>query len=153
MKKSIFIFGMAVLTVIGCKNQEKKEVTVEENMDTMVSEVIDEHNSQNALDWAGVYEGTLPCADCEGIKTVIEINEDNTYTLSQTYLKGPENSTDLKSEGTFSWNNSGSNITLKNGDETMQYKVGENLLFMLDSEGKMVDGELSEFYILKKRFE
>ncbi len=29
-------------------------------------------NSQNSLDWPGTYTGTLPCADCEGIKTEIK---------------------------------------------------------------------------------
>ncbi|WP_417266728.1 copper resistance protein NlpE [Brumimicrobium sp.] len=151
MKKSIFILGITMLTLMGCKNQEQKEVIVEENMDTIVSDVVDGHNSQNALDWAGVYEGTLPCADCEGINTVIEIKEDNTFALAQTYLKAPKNNTEIKSNGTFSWDTTGSNITLKNGEETTHFKVGENQLFMLDSEGEMVEGELSEFYILKKK--
>ena len=34
----------------------------------------------------GVYEGTLPAADCKGIKTMLVINEDKTYTLKSEYI-------------------------------------------------------------------
>lgn len=156
MKKSLLVFGIMSLILSGCKNDGKKELTTEEmveNIDDEDARVIDDHNSRNALDWAGVYEGTLPCADCEGIKTVIELKDDNTYTTSQTYLKGSENTEEFNSKGSFNWDDSGSNITLKDGEETFKYKVGENQLLMLDSEGNMVDGKLSDLYILKKKTE
>ena len=35
---------------------------------------------------AGTYEGTLPAADCPGIKTVLIINADSTYQLQQDYI-------------------------------------------------------------------
>lgn len=40
----------------------------------------------------GTYEGTLPAADCEGIKTILVINEDKTYTLKSEYI-GREDAT------------------------------------------------------------
>jgi uncharacterized lipoprotein NlpE involved in copper resistance len=43
-------------------------------------------NSRNALDWQGVYVGTVPCADCEGIRTRIELRGDGTFTRALTYL-------------------------------------------------------------------
>ncbi len=33
-----------------------------------------------------VYEGRLPCADCEGIDTILTLYNDETYTMSSTYL-------------------------------------------------------------------
>lgn len=151
MKKTLFVFGIAMITLVGCKNEEKKQVINAETMDEVVSDVVDEHNSQNSLDWSGVYEGTLPCADCEGIKTVIELKEDNTYTISQTYLKGPVNTEEFKNNGTFSWDEAGLKVILKNGEETSQYKVGENQITMLNANGEMAEGELADFYILKKK--
>ncbi len=44
-------------------------------------------NSQNSLDWNGTYEATLPCADCPGIKTILTLVADQTFTLSSTYLE------------------------------------------------------------------
>ena len=34
------------------------------------------HNSRNSLDWAGIYEGVLPCADCPGIQTRLTLSRD-----------------------------------------------------------------------------
>lgn len=154
MKKIGLLFALVATVIIGCKNEEKKEmkeVTSEETMDTMVSEVVDGHNSQNSLDWAGIYEGTTPCADCEGIKTILELNEDNTYVLSQTYLGKPEIDNEFKRNGSFTWNGLGSIVTLKDGDAEFEYKVGENQLWILDANGDIIDGDLADMFILKKK--
>ena len=29
------------------------------------------HSAQNSLDYDGIYRGTIPCADCEGIKATV----------------------------------------------------------------------------------
>jgi copper homeostasis protein (lipoprotein) len=39
-----------------------------------------------SIDWAGNYQGILPCADCEGIKTQILLNKDLSYVLETQYL-------------------------------------------------------------------
>lgn len=28
------------------------------------------HSSRNSLDWAGTYEGVLPCSGCRGVRTL-----------------------------------------------------------------------------------
>src|SRR5690606_18798136 len=43
-------------------------------------------NSRNSLDWAGTYRGVLPCADCEGIETVITLAEDGSFREHTRYL-------------------------------------------------------------------
>lgn len=153
MKKSALLLVLAATIMFSCKNDQKKEITSEENMDAMVSDVIDEHNSENSLDWAGVYEGTVPCADCEGIKTVLALNEDTTFTLSETYLGKPGEVTKIEKIGNFSWDDSGSEITLKEEGNQRRFKVGENQLMMLDQEGNMIDGQMSDLYILIKKVE
>lgn len=153
MKKATLLIVLAASLMFSCKNSEKKDVTSEEAVENTRADdsiVIDDHNSQNALDWAGVYEGTTPCADCEGIKTVLELKEDGTYILSQTYLGKPQDKNEFKRSGKFSWDESGSKVTLKDGEEEMHYKVGENQLLMLNEKGKMIDGKMSDLYILKK---
>ena len=45
-----------------------------------------QHNSRNSLDWDGIYSGILPCADCEGIKTDIQLHKDGTYRMARKYL-------------------------------------------------------------------
>lgn len=49
------------------------------------------HNARNALDWSGAYRGVLPCADCQGIETVVVLASDGTYeTLWKYRGKGDE---------------------------------------------------------------
>jgi uncharacterized lipoprotein NlpE involved in copper resistance/heat shock protein HslJ len=112
--------------------------------------IVDIHNSMISLDWAGTYEGILPCADCEGIKTALILNEDLTYKLFTLYL-GKSNET-FQSSGTFVWDYKGSNITLVNekGEWNQQYKVGENKLFHLDKDGNKIDGNFADMYKLSK---
>jgi hypothetical protein len=35
----------------------------------------------------GTFEGTLPCADCEGIRTQLKLNQDGSFVLDRVYLK------------------------------------------------------------------
>ncbi|MFY0685163.1 MAG: copper resistance protein NlpE N-terminal domain-containing protein [Balneola sp.] len=140
--KNISILLITLMVLFnGCK-QEKTQEKVP---------VIDSHTSQNSVDWAGTYSGMLPCADCNGIETTLELTSDNEFILRQRY-EGKSDEV-FEEKGMFEWNESGSEISLSIEDEEPkfhQYKVGENKLFKLDSEGNRIEGELSEFYILTK---
>ena len=53
---------------------------------------------------AGTYIGTIPCADCEGIKIELTLSENKagkgrTYLLKQTYLGKPAGKNTLQSTG------------------------------------------------------
>ena len=107
-------------------------------------------NSMNALDWEGTYVGTLPCADCEGIETELTINYNGTYSYKTTYL-GKESEAE-EVTGTFQWDENGSVITLAGLDGAPgKYKVGENRIWHLDMEGKQIEGDLADKYILTKQ--
>lgn len=137
---SILLITLMVLFT-GCKQEKTQEKL----------SVIDSHTSQNSVDWAGTYSGMLPCADCDGIETTLELTNDNEFILYQRY-EGKSDEV-FEETGRFKWNESGSEISLFIEDEEPkfhQYKVGENMLFKLDSEGNRIEGELSEFYILTK---
>ena len=109
----------------------------------------DGHNAKNSLDWNGEYEGVLPCADCEGIKTTILLKDNGTYTITTKYLgKGEEETV----EGTFEWDAAGTVITLIDGnEEAYKLKVVEGAIQKLDIEGKEITGELAELYFLQKK--
>ncbi len=106
-------------------------------------------NSRTSLDWSGRYEGTIPCADCEGIRTVITLNPDHTYKKVSTYIKGEKKDTFVEA-GDFKWTTDGGNIIISSGNEKHLYKVGENRLIMLDMEGKEITGPIADKYILLK---
>lgn len=130
--------SLAAITLAAGACQSKKN-TSNQPADT-------EHNSQNSLDWAGTYQGTLPCADCPGIRYTITLNDDNSYQLKTQYLeKGDSVFTE---NGTFRWDEAGGHITLAERDE--KFQVGENQLIHLDTEGNRITGNLAEHYILRK---
>ena len=137
MKKNLLLILIAVLaiTFTACKNNKKANNE---------SETADMHNAQNAIDWPGSYYGVLPCASCPGINTMITLNEDGTYEKTVEYQECDD--TPETTKGSFTWDETGSIITL--GEST--YKVGENQLFALDADNKVIEGELAKDYILTK---
>ncbi|MDN3722775.1 copper resistance protein NlpE [Aequorivita sp. SDUM287046] len=153
MKQAALALGISAILFIGCKNESKKEISSEETVEIIDSTIVDSHTSENSLDWAGVYQGTTPCADCEGIKTVLELKNDKTYILSQTYLGKQTGENEFEQSGNFEWDASGLKILLKTENDTLNYKVGENQLWMLDQNGSVVTGDLANLYVLKKTAE
>lgn len=141
--KHVYLFILlAGFLVAGCNsstNKAKKEAQY------------NGHNARTSLDYKGTYEGTTPCADCEGIKTTLVLN-DNTYTLTTQYL-GKNEIDVFEEKGTYRWLD-GSIIILEgpNGrDNETQYFIGENFVKMLDLNGNAITGEFADMYILKKK--
>lgn len=110
------------------------------------------HSSQTALDWAGVYHGKLPCADCEGINATMILNDNNTYIYQWRYMGKDDQY--YEHRGTFAWDKTGNAITLNVEDDQIsmpvKYAVGENHLRQYDMDGNKIEGDLEEMYILAK---
>ena len=152
MKKRILTIALIGFLITSC-NKKSEETKLENTNKTEIktdstSSVGD--NSQNSLDWNGTYKGTIPCADCEGIAMEITLNKDLTFTSKSVYLGKEKN--EFKVNGTFSWNKEGTNITTIEQDKTTaMYKVGENTITLLNSEGKEnSDSKFAAMYILNK---
>lgn len=158
MKKMMISFALVGLILTSCETKKEETVQSSVNLDSVNSQqdtikndsiVATGDNSKTSVDWVGKYEGTLPCADCEGIKTTLTLNKDETYSLSQEYLN---KNLKLEDKGKLQWSKDGGSIkitTEKNG--RFNYKVGENRLFSLDQEGKEITGPLTEHYMLTKK--
>ena len=93
----------------------------------------DMHNSRNSLDWAGTYEGVLPCADCPGIKTRLTLNKDGTYELRAEFLDRPTVPKTVR--GRFTWHANGNAISLDARGGRQQYAVREGNLAPLNLDG------------------
>lgn len=129
---------LAVMFAVSCSERDVQDKT---------AIAVDGHTSQNALDWAGSYRGTLPCADCPGILTIVNLAQNGTFDLFTQYLKNDD--TGELQRGNFTWSEDGRNITLRT-DPPRHFQVGENILFTLDTTGQRIDGALADAYKLTK---
>ncbi len=145
MKFHLSIAFLTAILIMGC-NAKTENVT--ENPDSA-------HTSENSLDWAGSYTGILPCASCPGIRTEIKLSHDHTYQFTTIYIDD-ENNKIFRDEGNFEWSKNGLDITLNpnsSAEEQTIFKVGENVLFLLDKDGNRVEGDLKDLYKLNKVLE
>lgn len=149
MRTLTILIALCAIVVTSCKSGEGGESYEFTPIDRSSQEITAD-NSRTSLDWAGVYEGTTPCADCEGIKTTLRLNQDETYVMSQTYL-GKDDNVTYKDSGDFRWDNNGSEIIIESEDLRIRFQVRENEVTMLDMRGNVVSGELKNFYVLKKQ--
>ncbi|ACK45996.1 copper resistance lipoprotein NlpE [Shewanella baltica OS223] len=148
MKKSLCCIALLALFTTACSEAPKEDTAVDTTqVQTDAAKTVPVGDtSQNSLDWAGSYEGVLPCASCEGIQTLITLQSDNSFVQETVYLGKDEKI--LKLMGKAAWDEKGQKITLEDGT---QYLVGENQLIMLDTEGQRITGDLAANYVLKKK--
>lgn len=143
--KTTLINGLSIILVLfftSCISEQKKAT---QTIDSQTEAMAD--SSMTSLDWAGTYEGQLPCADCDGIKTIVTINQDNTYVTKETYLG--KNATPYETKGTFKWDDKGQRIIFSDSKRNT-YFVGENTLTHLDIDGNKISGDMEALYVLKK---
>jgi heat shock protein HslJ len=160
MKKISFLkLALFLLLSISfnCNKKNKEQKTSNESevealgVSTMSETVVESaHNSNNSLDWEGVYQGVLPCADCDGIKTRITLKNDNSYNMITEYLGKSDGGT--YDSGLFIWDASGEVISIGSDEKKRQYKVSENILLHLDNDGNQITGDLADKYKLMKNY-
>ncbi|MFG0586934.1 copper resistance protein NlpE [Acinetobacter sp. YQ_14] len=154
MKKSIIALSLASVFLVACSKTDNKNN--QEQTPTAASEAVavdSAHTAENSLDWNGTYKGVLPCADCEGIETELELNADKTYELKETYL-GKGDGKAFESKGSFQFDaNNTSVIELDKTGDNRKYFVAEGYLKVLDMEGNEITGDLADKYELKKEAE
>jgi len=107
----------------------------------------DGHNARNSLDWAGTYEGILPCADCPGIRTRLQLMQDGSYELQTQYIDRQSHPTVVR--GTFAWQPDGSTIRLDQAGDEQRYFVAEGRLIQLYQDGTHPSGPLAPHYELE----
>jgi uncharacterized lipoprotein NlpE involved in copper resistance len=141
----------------GCKQEQKEPAVEQKEQGTLpettadsvtVAPAADTHTSENSLDWAGVYKGSLPCTDCPGIATELTLNKDNTYSLSSQAENKEKEPRIFK--GTFTWDESKKNVvTLDAEGDHLKFKVQEGCVTMLDKFGDPKQGKGN--YVLGKK--
>ena len=113
------------------------EVSAGEPANPDMPAAADMHNSRNALDWAGAYEGLLPCADCAGIRTRLTLGADGIYYLDTEQLRADARV--LSASGYFSWLPDGNTVFLGDAGDDRLFAVGEGRLIELNADGSRPD--------------
>ncbi len=148
MKLTALFFCFATLSLTACNQTQKSDQHIGTDSSTPETSIVDTvHTSQNSLDWAGSYEATIPCADCEGIKTNITLKKDNTFAITSEYIN---KNTKIEDAGKIMWHDNGSVVHLTGKETNMKLKVGENRLIGLDQEGHEIDGPNAHLYVYNK---
>ena len=147
MKKSLLILAVAALVATASCTDKKESANVEDIDSTSVAVVVNEIDLANV---AGTYEGTLPAADCPGIKMVLTINADSTYQMTQDYMDRKDGHDEASGVFDVLDGNVLMLVRPSSGEHTF-YKVKDgNSIVLTDSLGNEAEGESAELYVLKK---
>lgn len=102
--------------------------------------------SPTATSYQGVYEGTLPCADCSGIATTLTLEEQQAATYRTFYLD--KSDTAFVEKGTYEVSDSILTLTLPK--EQLYFAISSEKLTLLTPERQRIEGNLAPYYELKK---
>ena len=95
---------------------------------------------------SGTYEGTLPCADCPGLQTIITLNSDGTFHMEETYLERSDKPTITDGK----WVLDKDIITFTSGDYKFEYKVISEKEIRWAPGGQEITGTDLNWSLLKK---
>lgn len=150
MKKLLGLWTAAVLLLAACNNGTPAEGDPAQG--DAGTQVADMHNAENSLDIAGLYTGTVPCADCEGIETTLTLNGDGSFALKENY-KGKKDPLVVEMQG--KWVIHENTLTLQFApevqDRVLRYRAEEGRLRQLDQAGNRIEGSNADQYILHKQ--
>ncbi len=98
-------------------------------------------------EWIGAFQGTLPCADCVGIRTRLALAADGSYRMERSYLGRSD--TPALETGSFSVDLATRIVTLApSAGQPTRYLAGGDRLFALDLDGRRIRGDLEAHYHL-----
>ncbi|AMA49488.1 hypothetical protein AX766_01450 [Flavobacterium covae] len=135
MKKITFILlASSALLLTHCKKNE--------------TGVVNPTEATSENDFIGMYNGTIPCADCPGIYTNITFKKDGKVAKSTLYLDSDD--TSLTEYGVWSKENNIIEVTIPNSPKEYYTIKPDHTLTLLNADKKEVSGELAKAYIFEK---
>lgn len=145
-------FAMAAAVALTTSCNGKKTVSADADHDsTSVADTTVAGENVDLTTVAGTYEGTLPAADCPGIKTVLTINADSTYEIKQDYIDRKDGHDEASGVLQVLDGNVLMLVRPSSGEHTF-YKVKDSKsVVMTDSLGNEAEGEMAKLYVLTKK--
>ena len=118
--KMIFLWAIFGVVMISCNSSQKNNAPIK-------NREIKTESQAHTSNLFGTYEGTLPAADCEGIKTILVINED---IIGDSIMEL---------------------VTPSSGEKTYYRMLNNRQVMLSDKEGTISQSLLAEHYILNKK--
>lgn len=150
MKKNLVIVAAAAaaLCMASCHGNTKSNDTGKDSLGTVASDSLKTGVAIESL--AGTYEGTLPAADCPGIRTVLTLNADSTYQYVADYLERKDGHDETSGVLRVIDGKVLVLVRPSSGEQTY-YKVKDDQhVVMTDSLGNEPEGEMAKLYVLTK---
>ncbi|CAN7178149.1 copper resistance protein NlpE [Pseudoxanthomonas sp. LjRoot143] len=150
MLSKLVVMGFTAVALAACdgttpapESQESAPASAPVTAEQVTATVAVEPTQQNML---GSYVGTLPCGDCKGVNTKLELLGDGTYTLSEVYDGKVGDGSVLDSTGRWSADFASRRLTLDPAAQAWEDRYFEVLsaghIRPLDATGKAysIDG-------------
>ena len=146
--KNLSLAAALLISMAACTNSPKKEAATTEPATTAAVAIATDTKTTFVM--TGTFEGTLPAASSEGIRTSLTVNADSTYSYKQEYIG--EKDANFETNGVYHLIGKDliQLVTPSSGEKTY-YKRVETGYMLSDSLGTVNQGELAEHYILKQR--
>jgi copper homeostasis protein (lipoprotein) len=109
-------------------------------------------HTAKTLNLSGLYLGFFPCADCQGIRTTLALNNNNSYVYISLYVGKSDR--EFVEKGKFSLGEDGNTLVLtpRKGSTTVQkYLIEDDMLIKLDEDGERITKDGADGYILKRK--
>jgi len=117
------LLTLGAVSLLGCRNQLQSK---EEPLQPMQQS----------------YQGVIPCADCEGIKVSLFLDQDGTFVLKQAYQGGKAKDSTFAEYG--KWERTADQLVLTNTTgEKRYFKPLDNGLKMLDTQGQAIESSFN----------
>jgi heat shock protein HslJ len=131
MEMRYLLLALFAVALAGCQPEKSTDLPAAPSAEADPAPVIDMHTSRIALDWAGIYEGLLVCADCAGIHTQLTLERDGRFEIVTRRLVPDAEPSSAR--GQFDWEAGGNIIGLDAEGDGQRFAVGEGRLLLLEA--------------------
>jgi|GEM_PF-6451612 len=130
------------LFIIQCKTKSVTKAEAEE-------EVVEPHINKNIIDWVGTYSGLLPCDDCRGIQTTVNIKEGLFIEVTSLYLNKAK--TTKATSAKFNWDQVQNIISFNDqNDQLIRIRLEDQQITYLVDGYENLEEDIAKQYVLKK---
>lgn len=89
---------------------------------------------------SGIYQGTLPCSDCEKIQAKLTLNHDKTYQYSTVYFKNKKQHPFVE-KGLYTWDDQKENVIRLSNSGNLALQVNQDYVELCDSQGNVAKNQ------------